>query len=223
MAKKTKKQADEVLVQPGAAGSTPPQAPAPDLSYIHPDLRPLAIPIAELVPDPANARLHGEKNLASIRGSLAQFGQRRPAVVQRQGMIIRAGNGMVASALQLGWTHIAAIIVDEDNISATAFGIADNRTAELAEWDKDVLDKLLQDLEVGDENLQGMIGDLANELDLYLTPKDAPEGDGAAPSPAAEPLKSVYQVIVDCETDEQQKELLERMQKEGYKCRALIA
>lgn len=106
-------------------------------------LRQLAIPIDSLHLDPANARVHGEKNLAAIKASLAQFGQRKPIVVQRAGMIVRAGNGTVTAAKALGWTEIAAVVLDDDNATAAQFAIADNRTAELAEWDPDVLATLL--------------------------------------------------------------------------------
>jgi hypothetical protein len=68
--------------------TTPPQ-----LDHIALPLRGLAVPIDALNLDPANARTHDEKNLATIMGSLARFGQRLPLVVQKQGMIVRAGNG----------------------------------------------------------------------------------------------------------------------------------
>jgi hypothetical protein len=106
----------------------------------------LALPISSLNPDPANARTHDEKNLASIRGSLARFGQRFPLVVQNQGMVVRAGNGRLLAAKELGWTHMAALVVDESAVEATAFAIADNRSAELAEWDDQSLAQLLQSL-----------------------------------------------------------------------------
>jgi hypothetical protein len=110
-------------------------------------LRPLVVPIADLNLDPANARVHGEKNLAAIRASLAQFGQRKPIVVQRQGMIVRAGNGTVTAARALGWTEIAAVVIDDDNATAAQFAIADNRSAELAVWDPDVLATLLDGMQ----------------------------------------------------------------------------
>jgi DNA modification methylase len=109
-------------------------------------LRALALPIASLTVDPANARTHDEKNLAAIKGSLSRFGQRLPLVVQKQGMIVRAGNGRVMAAKALGWTHIACVVVDESEVEATAYAIADNRTSELAEWDDDALAKLLESL-----------------------------------------------------------------------------
>jgi DNA modification methylase len=118
-------------------------------------LRPLAVPIASLNLDPANARRHPEKNLDAIRSSLAQFGQRKPIVVQRTGMIVRAGNGTLLAARALGWTEIAAVVIDDDNATALQFAIADNRTAELAEWDDEVLAQLLQGM---DEATRQVVG-----------------------------------------------------------------
>jgi hypothetical protein len=105
-----------------------------------------SVSIESLVLDPANARNHGDLNIASIEDSLARFGQRLPIVVQKQGRVVRAGNGRVIAARNLGWTEIAAVIVDEGDEEAMAFAIADNRTAELAEWDDEALSTLLTDL-----------------------------------------------------------------------------
>jgi DNA modification methylase len=74
--------------------------------------------------------------------SLTSFGQRFPVVVQSKKNIVRAGNARLEAAKRLGWTHIAAIFVDESDLEATAFAIADNRTAELAGWDNGVLAQL---------------------------------------------------------------------------------
>lgn len=191
----------------------------PNLSYIHEGLRGLAMPIGELVPDPANARAHASKNLAAIRGSLSQYGQRRPAVVQREGMIVRAGNGMLQCAIELGWSHLACILVDEDNVSAIGFAIADNRTAELATWDKGVLSRLMAEVEVGNEDLSQTFADLSEDLGLIVLP-DEDVGDEAAPEP--EPPK-VFMVEVDTKSAEEQTELSERLTKEGFKCRAISA
>ena len=106
-----------------------------DLNHIAEPLRGLAVPVADLHLDPANARRHGDRNVEAIAASLSRWGQRAPLVVQRDGMVVRAGNGRLEAAKRLGWTHVAALVVDEGSVEATAFAIADNRTAELAEWD----------------------------------------------------------------------------------------
>jgi len=110
-------------------------------------LRPLAVPVESLNLDAANARQHSRRNLDAIKASLVRFGQRTPIVVQKEGMIVRAGNGRLTIARELGWTHIAAVIVDESAIEATAYAIADNRTAELATWNDDLLSALLGTLD----------------------------------------------------------------------------
>lgn len=186
------------------------------LSYIAPGLRSLAVPIAELNPDPANARRHDDKNIAAIRGSLAQFGQRRPAVVQRSGMIVRAGNGMLRAAQELGWSHLAAIVIDEDNVSATAFAITDNRAAELADWDTETLDALLREIEIGDPDLQEMLSALA--ADTGIVPPDIDN----EPDSTAE-LNEQWNILVTCANEDEQAELLHELTAGGHRCRALIS
>lgn len=104
--------------------------------------------VADLVFDVANARKHSAKNLRAIAGSLEKFGQRKPIVVTNQNVIV-AGNGTVEAAKSLGWQKVAVVRVPADwsDADVTAFALADNRTAELAEWNDDVLAKQLMDLE----------------------------------------------------------------------------
>ena len=103
--------------------------------------------IADLTADPKNARKHDQTNLATIKASLEKFGQRKPIVIDASGKIL-AGNGTVEAAKQLGWTQIEAVEVpaDWDDATAKAYAIADNRTAELADWNGEVLLASLQDL-----------------------------------------------------------------------------
>tara|TARA_Y100000114_G_scaffold49333_1_gene45027 strand:- start:98 stop:652 length:555 start_codon:yes stop_codon:yes gene_type:complete len=109
------------------------------MSKITKQLQSLAVSINQLNPDPQNARTHSEQNIEAIKTSLDKHGQRKPVVVQREGMIVRAGNGTVRAAKALGWDSIAAVVIDESNEDAIQFAIADNRTAELAEWQDDIL------------------------------------------------------------------------------------
>jgi DNA modification methylase len=116
------------------------------MDYIAEPLRSLAVPIAELHEDPSNARKgHAVERIAA---SLKQYGQRKPIVVNRaQGGKVEAGNGTLAAAKSLGWTHIAAVFVDDDAATAAAYGIADNRVGEFSEWDADILGDLIPTLD----------------------------------------------------------------------------
>jgi hypothetical protein len=104
--------------------------------------------IAELTPDTNNARQHDDKNLKAIMGSLKEFGQRKPIVITEAGTIV-AGNGTVEAAKRLGWLDIEVVKVPNDWTpdKVKAFAIADNRTAELANWNQEVLTSQLLELE----------------------------------------------------------------------------
>jgi len=96
--------------------------------------------ISQLTPDPANARRHGDSNLSAIAASLEQFGQRKPIVVSKDNIVV-AGNGTMRAAQSLGWELIDAVRVPADwsESKIKAFALADNRVAELAEWDTSAL------------------------------------------------------------------------------------
>ena len=97
--------------------------------------------ITELSLDPSNVRKHGRKNLDAIKASLRKFGQQKPIVVDAKGIVL-AGNGTLTAAKELGWTEIQITRTELAGVEATAFAIADNRTAELAEWEDSLADVL---------------------------------------------------------------------------------
>jgi ParB-like chromosome segregation protein Spo0J len=113
------------------------------MDYIIPELRQHAVELDKLKLDPANANTHPEKNLRAIMDSLSAFGQRQVVLARKGTGVVIAGNGRLMAARALGWTHIACAFVDDDDITAVRYAIADNRTSELSEWDNDVLSMLL--------------------------------------------------------------------------------
>lgn len=124
---------------------------------------PLAIvrkPVADLKADPNNARKHSERNLTAIRASLERFGQRAPLIVRPDGSVV-AGNGTLSQIRAMGWTHVDVVVFEGTDEEATALALAMNRTAELAEWDDEVLAKTLQGM---DESLRAAAGWLGDEL-----------------------------------------------------------
>lgn len=111
-----------------------------------------SVPIDSLVFDPANARKHNNKNLEAIKGSLTRFGQQKAIVVDAKGVVI-AGNGTLAAAKAMGWSTIKIVRTELEGIEKTAFGLADNQTSSLAEWDDEALQKQL--MEIGDIEFLG--------------------------------------------------------------------
>ena len=105
------------------------------------------VPINALVPDPANPRVHDERNLEAIRSSLARFGQAEPIVVQTGTRRIIAGHGRLTAMRSLGWNEVDVVELPVDDLTATALGVAMNRAGELATWDDHALAPILRALE----------------------------------------------------------------------------
>jgi len=130
------------------------------------------VAVDELHLDPANARSHDARNLATIKASLARFGQQKPIVVNGDGVVI-AGNGTLQAARDLGWEKISVMRSSLDGVDATAYAIADNRTAELATWDDGVLASTLAALQNDDsidELVTGFDGKEIEELIDGMSP-----------------------------------------------------
>jgi DNA modification methylase len=140
--------------------------------------------IAELSLDPSNVRKHSRRNLDAIKASLRKFGQQKPIVVDAKGIVL-AGNGTLTAAQELGWTEIQIVRTELAGVEATAFAIADNRTAELAEWEEDKLSQVLQSLKVEDADLLAATGYDAAEVDKM---SKAEVTEDEVPEPPAEPI-----------------------------------
>jgi len=130
--------------------------------------------ISSLTPDPTNARKHDKRNLDAIKASLKLFGQRKPIVVTGANLIV-AGNGTVEAAKELGWLEIDVVRIpkDWDAEQVKAYALADNRTAELAEWDTQVLTDQLLELDASGWQI----------FDLGFVPMDAGLFDVAETAP----------------------------------------
>jgi len=149
------------------------------------------VPLDSLRLDPANARQHPERNLESIRSSLQRFHQAEPLVVQKGTGRVIGGNGRLVAMRSLGWSECDVVEVDVDDLTATALGIALNRTSDLAEWDLSALGWLLESLREEDA-LEG-VGFDESEIAELLASLDAELGDvlGVEENGAPEPPDEV--------------------------------
>ena len=143
------------------------------------------VPLASLHLDPANARLHGDRNLDSIRDSILRFGQAEPLVVQASTGRVIGGNGRLEVMRALGWTECDVVQLDCTALEATALGITLNRSAELATWDDGTLGRLLAELRA-EGALDGVGFDEA-EIDQLLAELDVDGREVDDPGPGAPP------------------------------------
>jgi len=168
------------------------------------------VKIISLKSDSENARTHSERNIKAIAASLQDFGQRKPVVVH--GDVVIAGNGTLEAAQSLGWTEIVVTKTPDDWTmeQARAFALVDNRTAELAEWNQ----SLLVDQLVG---LEGYGFDLTDYGFATLDDSNNPIEEDTSPQLG----ETKYAVIIDCDDELQQFNLLERFATEGLRARSL--
>lgn len=102
------------------------------------DIEIKAVKVADLKEYENNPR-NNKKAVAAVAESIKQFGFKNPIIIDKDGVII-AGHTRKAAAEQLGLDTVPCIIADDlTPEQAAAFRLADNKTAELAEWDFDKL------------------------------------------------------------------------------------
>lgn len=149
------------------------------LEHIVEPLRILAVPVESLNFDPDNARVHPKRNVEAVKLSLETYGQRIPIIVQKDGMVVRAGNARLQAALELGWKHIAAVVTEDTDSVAQAFGLMDNKSADLAEWDFEKVSAILAALEPEELDLTGFADFEYNPLlTAEWSPPDVGDDDG---------------------------------------------
>ncbi len=96
-------------------------------------------PVTTLIPYVGNARSHSDEQIAAIARSIEAFDFTNPVLIDRSGGII-AGHGRVLAAQRLGMASVPTIRLDHmSEAQKQAYIIADNRLAELAGWDRELL------------------------------------------------------------------------------------
>lgn len=119
------------------------------LDHILPSLRPLAVDIDTLIPDPENARKHDTRNIKMIAESFVRFGQRTPFTVNRKTNYIQKGNGSYMAARLVGWKMVAVVWTEDERADSLAYGLIDNRTSDTSTTNYSQTGKHLRELEAG--------------------------------------------------------------------------
>ena len=136
------------------------------------------VPISRLTANKGNARTHTRKQTRQIADSIKRFGFNNPILVDDHGEII-AGHGRVAAAKLLGLDEVPALQLS--HLSAEekrAYVLADNRLAELAGWDPQILAIELQALIDMDFDVE-LTGFDMGEIDILLEDGDEARREGA--------------------------------------------
>ncbi len=148
-----------------------------------------SIALDELTPDPRNARRHTDRNLSTIGASLRDVGAARSVVVDEDGVVL-AGNATVRAAASAGFSRVRIVDADGTELIAVRrsgltpeqkrrLALFDNRAAELAEWDTDVLASLADDTDLSglwdDDELGELLASVDDPAALLGDPDEVPE------------------------------------------------
>jgi ParB-like chromosome segregation protein Spo0J len=204
-------------------------------------LTPLTVPITELTPYPGNPR---RGHVTALAQGLQEYGQYKPLVVQESTGRVLVGNQTFLAAQRLGWTDIAAVRVDVDDVTARKILAVDNRTNELGSYDGRMLLDLLESLRnsggvegtgYSEDDVDHLTDDLARLEEKAKTDAGSPGGPAAnlgdpqgveGPEGGDAPIDAaggVYRVAIECGTREQEDELLERYLAQGYPVTPIFA
>jgi hypothetical protein len=187
------------------------------MHHIADDLQALATPVDTLTLLPGNPR---RGDIEAVARSLARFGQRKPITVKADGTVT-AGNHTLQAARSLGWSHIAVVVTDDDEATAKAWALADNRTADLGTYDDQLLADLIGEIQAaGDVELFAATGwDDTSLSDLLAQITKSCDFEGDAP-PTLDAVE--YRILVTCKDESHQRSVLESLESEGLECRLLM-
>ena len=146
--------------------------------------------ITSLVGDHKNARRRTDRSSQLIKESLQKYGAARSIVIDEDNRIL-AGNGTIEGAKQAGIKNVRIIETDGTEIIAVkrtglsedekvGLALADNRTADLSEWDAEMLHQLSQEHDISDwftqEDLDDLLSvDKLDPVEGNTDPDDVPE------------------------------------------------
>jgi hypothetical protein len=172
--------------------------------------------LGKLKPNPRNVNLHSDEQIGEIAASIKRYGFTRPILASRAGLII-AGHGAFAASKFLGLKEVPVRVADgHTETELREYMLADNKLARKSKNDATMLAIELTELHVlGVLEFTGF--NLMEFESLTLKPgeKSTDKRDGQF-------VPEAWDVLVSCNGEQSQRELLDELTKREYKCRALV-
>jgi ParB-like chromosome segregation protein Spo0J len=122
------------------------------------------------------------------------------------------------AARDLGWTEVPVFLADLSEQRKREWMLRDNQ--EYGSWEQEALAELVAEHEASGGDMR-LLGFDDSDLDTLLKETGGgADGDGSDPDP--DPPMDMWGIVVDCDSEQQQGELLERLAGEGFNVRALL-
>lgn len=169
-----------------------------------------------LRPYEKNPRLNDEA-VPIVAESIRRFGFKVPIVIDSEGVIV-AGHTRFKAAQELGLETVPCIVADDlTPEEIKAFRLADNKAAEVAKWDVELLNEELLDL--GDSSME-LFGFEDPDLDYGGVTSDAESGDETDMTPGFT-YHEQYGVIVMCADEAEQEKIYNKLVADGFECKVV--
>jgi ParB/RepB/Spo0J family partition protein len=165
-----------------------------------------------------NPRKIKPEQLEDLVRSIKQFGFVDPVVVRLNDNMIIGGHQRYEAAKILKYKTVPVVQLDISDNDAKVLNLALNKIS--GDWDKPKLSELIKELNL-DINIDATLSGFNNEeIDKLLN--DLALRDGIEAEDQTDLLSSEYQVVITCKNEEEQLQILDKLQEEGYNCRPLI-
>jgi ParB-like chromosome segregation protein Spo0J len=167
-----------------------------------------------LRPNPHNWRVHPQQQREALHGVLAEIGY-ADALLARP--LPDGTLELIDGHLRAETTpdmEVPVLVVDLDDAEAAKLLAVHDPLAAMAQADEEMLAQLLTDVETDNEALGRLLDQMGGASGEEF---DTPPGD----EPDEPDVPELFQVVVECDGEEQQRELYERFAAEGLKCRLL--
>jgi hypothetical protein len=164
------------------------------------------VPASQLKPNPKNWRTHPAAQQDALRGILAEVGYADALLAREtpEGELLLIDGHLRAETTPDA--VVPVLILDIDETEAAKLLATLDPLAAMAKTDAAKLDELLQAVETGSPALQEMLAGLAAQSENTLPDGPTPANDtDTAPPP---PLATKYAIVVQCESEQQQLQLL---------------
>ena len=169
--------------------------------------------ISELKPAKYNPRKDLQPNdpeYHQIKRSIEEFGYVDPVIINSDNTVI-GGHQRLKVLKELGHAQIDVVEIDIPKNKEKALNVALNKIS--GEWDMDRLTVLLGELKT--EGLLEITG--FDEMEFAAIKADLEKVD----EPKEVPLKSAFEVIIECPNENEQEKTYNELMEAGYKCRVL--
>jgi ParB-like chromosome segregation protein Spo0J len=171
----------------------------------------------QFIANPGNWRIHPKAQRDALTGILGDVGWVQSVIVNKTTGNVVDGHARIEEALKLGdETPVPFVEVELSEEEEQKILLTLDPISALAAADKANLQALMDSASFDSPALNQMLADLAADAGLIMD-------NIADESHANEEIPSQWAIMIECSSEEEQKELLDRLVQEGVKCKALIS